>query len=81
LALIQNGTKELWILDEYTMAKNIIGRSIGIRLSNEKELIMSNSYRSDFRSRTNPLDDESNDIPVWVYAVAALLITLLMVVR
>ncbi len=42
---------------------------------------MSNSYRSDFQTRTNPLDDETNDIPVWIYAVAVVLITLVMVVR
>jgi hypothetical protein len=42
---------------------------------------MSNSYRSDLRSRTNPLDDESHDIPAWVYAVAVTLVTLIMVVR
>jgi hypothetical protein len=42
---------------------------------------MSNSYRSDFQSRTNPLDDEANDIPAWIYAVAVALITLVMVVR
>jgi hypothetical protein len=47
----------------------------------KKEIIMSNSYRSDFQSRSNPLDDEANDVPAWLYAVAVVLIILVMVVR
>jgi hypothetical protein len=42
---------------------------------------MTNSYGTDFQSRTNPLDDEANEIPVWIYAVAVVLISLVMVVR
>lgn len=42
---------------------------------------MSNHSRSDFHSRTNPFDDEEQNIPAWVYALAIVLITLVMIVR
>jgi len=42
---------------------------------------MSNYSRADFHSRTNSLDDESEDIPAWIYALAIGLITLIVIVR
>jgi len=42
---------------------------------------MNRSYRGNFHSRSNSLDDESQAIPAWVWAFAIGVITLIVVVR
>ena len=42
---------------------------------------MSNSSRAEFHSRSNPLDDDSQEIPAWIYALAIGVITLIVILR
>jgi hypothetical protein len=42
---------------------------------------MNQSSRSNFGVRANPLDDESHDIPAWVYALALGVLTIIEILR
>lgn len=50
-------------------------------ITHANNLKMSNLHRSDFHSRTNPFDDESETIPAWIYAFAIGIIVLVLIVR